>query len=187
MNVFDFDKTIYDGDSTFDFYRFSLLRHRKIFLRLPRVLYDFLLYKFGKTTKTEFKEKMYLFLTDIDDIDSEISVFWDKNIKKIKKFYKEIQKEDDLIISASPEFLVFPACERIGIKNMMASRVNKKTGVYTGVNCHGEEKVVRFLEGFPDEVIDDFYSDSYSDSPLARLATNKSYIVKKEKLKDWKF
>ena len=30
MNVYDFDKTIYDGDSTADFYLFSLGRHKKI-------------------------------------------------------------------------------------------------------------------------------------------------------------
>ena len=29
MNVYDFDKTIYDGDSTADFYLFSLRRHKK--------------------------------------------------------------------------------------------------------------------------------------------------------------
>ena len=31
MNVYDFDKTIYDGDSTADFYLFSLKRHKGIF------------------------------------------------------------------------------------------------------------------------------------------------------------
>ena len=35
MNVYDFDKTIYDGDSTADFYIFSLKRHKKILLLAP--------------------------------------------------------------------------------------------------------------------------------------------------------
>ena len=30
MNVYDFDKTIYYGDSTADFYLFCLKRHKKI-------------------------------------------------------------------------------------------------------------------------------------------------------------
>ena len=30
MNVYDFDKTIYDGDSSVDFYKFSLKRHPKL-------------------------------------------------------------------------------------------------------------------------------------------------------------
>ncbi len=187
MNVYDFDKTIYNGDSTFDFYRFCLKKNPKILLRLPSVFANFLKYKvFGIITKTQFKERMYEFLNDIDDIDSEIELFWKKNIHKIKKFYRKNQQENDVIISASPEFLVAPACELIGIKNVMASVVDKKNGKYTGVNCHGEEKVRRFYEKYENGVIDEFYSDSYSDTPLAKLAVKKSYIVKGERLEKWK-
>lgn len=80
-----------------------------------------------------------------------------------------------------------PACERVGIKNVMASVVDKESGKYTGINCHGEEKVRRFFERYKDGIIDEFYSDSYSDTPLARLAVSESYIVKGERLMKWKF
>lgn len=93
MNVYDFDKTIYNGDSTFDFYCFSLKRHPKIFLRIPCLFKNFLRYKlFSKITKTEFKERMYEFLRDIPDVDSEIELFWNENISKIKQFYRKNQK-----------------------------------------------------------------------------------------------
>ena len=36
MNVFDFDGTIYSGDSTIDFYFFALKRNVKLLLFLPR-------------------------------------------------------------------------------------------------------------------------------------------------------
>lgn len=186
MNVYDFDKTIYNGDSTFDFYRFCLKRHPKIILRLPSLLFNYCIFLLKRISKTEFKERMYKFLTDIDDIDFEIKSFWDKNIKKIKNFYKRSQKADDVIISASPEFLIIPACQRINIRYAYASKVNKHTGNYTGINCHGKEKVNRFYSAFPNGVIDNFYSDSYSDTPLAKLAKN-SYIVSGENLKAWKF
>ncbi len=186
MNVYDFDNTIYKGDSTFDFYRFCLWRHPKIFLLIPKLLADFIKFKvLKKFSKTHFKEQMYKFLLYVPDIDSELNIFWDKNIHKIKDFYKKEKKADDVIISASPEFLVIPACQRIGIKHVMASRVDKKSGKYDGLNCHGEEKVVRFYEIFPHGVIDCFYSDSYSDTPLAKLAAEKSYMVKGDKLLDW--
>ena len=42
MNVYDFDKTIYDGDSTADFYIFSLKRHKKILLLAPSLIGAFL-------------------------------------------------------------------------------------------------------------------------------------------------
>lgn len=68
----------------------------------------------------------------------------------------------------------------------MASRVDRKTGLYSGINCHGKEKVRRFYEVFKNEKIDEFYSDSYSDTPLAEIA-QKAHIVKKNQISDWIF
>ena len=43
MNIYDFDKTIYDGDSSIDFLLFEIKRNKKVFLTLPKtVLYAFL-------------------------------------------------------------------------------------------------------------------------------------------------
>ncbi len=155
MNVYDFDKTIYDGDSTADFYLFSLGRHKKILTLAPSL--------FGAFVR-----------------------FYETHIQKIKAFYLAQQREDDVIISASPLFLLQPVCERLGIRCLMASNVDPHTGAYDGVNCHGEEKVRRFREIFGDSGIDEFYSDSYSDTPLAKLA-EKAYIVKGEQLSEWQF
>lgn len=186
MNVYDFDKTIYNGDSTADFYIFSLKRHKKIFLLTPSLMvafFKFYVFKIG--TKTQFKEKMYKFFKYCD-IDKDISDFWSMNINKVKQFYKSQQKQDDVIISASPEFLLAPACKNLGINHLMASVVDKSTGKYTGVNCHGEEKVRRYREIFGNNQIEEFYSDSYSDTPLAKIA-EKAYIVKGNKISDWDF
>ena len=68
----------------------------------------------------------------------------------------------------------------------MASRVDKHTGVYSGINCHGKEKVRRFREKFPQGKIGEFYSDSYSDSPLAEIA-DKAFMVDGEKVTKWVF
>ena len=63
MNVYDFDKTIYGGDSTADFYLFSLKRHKKILLLAPSLFGAFLkFYLFKKGSKTDFKQVMYRFL-----------------------------------------------------------------------------------------------------------------------------
>ena len=42
----------------------------------------------------------------------------------------------------------------------------------------GEEKVKRFYEIYPKEIIDEFYSDSYSDLPLANIS-KKAFLIKK--------
>jgi HAD superfamily phosphoserine phosphatase-like hydrolase len=186
MNVYDFDKTIYNGDSTADFYLFSLKRHKKIITLAPSLISAFIkYYVFKKGTKTDFKQVMYRFLR-FCDTDRDIEDFWDINRRKIKKYYLNQKKDDDVIISASPEFLLEPIMSILNIKTLMASRVDKHTGLYDEINCHGKEKVRRFYEKFPNGKIDEFYSDSYSDSPLAEIA-GKAYIVKGEKLSEWEF
>ena len=60
-----------------------------------------------------------------------------------------------------------------------------KTGKIAGENCYGEEKVCRFYgAGYEKGSIDEFYSDSLSDSPLAEIAKT-AYIVQGEKLILW--
>ena len=86
-------------------------------------------------------------------------------------------------IIAAKEYLE-PIINELGIKYLMASNVDKYTGKYDGINCHGKEKVRRFYEVWPDGVIDDFYSDSLSDSPLAEIS-KKAYMVKGHDLFPW--
>ena len=183
MNVYDFDKTIYDGDSTVDFYMYCLRKKPKILKYLPGQLVAFFMYFIKAYEKTEMKERFYKFLQGIDDVDVLLEEFWAKSFKNIKSWYLESKKDDDVIISASPEFLLKIPCEKLNVK-IMASRVSEKTGKYDGVNCHGKEKVRRFYDAFPDGEILKFYSDSYSDTPLARLA-ERSYLVKGDKLYKW--
>lgn len=185
MNAYDFDKTIYDGDSTADFYLFSLRRHKKIITLAPSLLIAFIkFYVLKKGTKTDFKEVMYRFLTYCDT-EKDIKDFWEINKDKIKQFYFDNQRPDDVIISASPEFLLKPICKELGINSLIASRVDCKTGKYSGINCHGKEKVRRFYEIYGNDVIiEEFFSDSYSDTPMAEIS-KKAYLVKQDKLLDW--
>ena len=185
MNVYDFDKTIYYDDSTSDFYLFCLKRHPKIATHFPKTALAFILYVLRIKTKTQFKEVMYEFLHEVE-IEKDLPDFWETHKMKIKPFYKKNYKMDDVIISASPEFLLKPICKELGIKNLMASCVDPHTGKYTGINCHGKEKVRRFEELFGSAVIDEFYSDSYCDTPLAEKAV-KSFMVKGDKISPWKF
>ena len=184
MNVYDFDKTIFDGDSTAKFYLFSLKRHKKIF-RLTFSLFGAVtkFYVFKKGTKTEFKETMYRFLSYCD-IEKDVKDFWDINESGIKKYYLAKKKDDDVIVSASSEFLLEPICKRLGIKHLIASRVDPVTCKYIGKNCHGEEKVRRFREEFGNAEIENFYSDSHSDDPMANISDH-AYMIKGEKIEEW--
>lgn len=184
MNIYDFDKTIYDGDSTADFIKFCAKKHKKTWKTLIPMAWAFFLYALGIYTKTQFKEKMYRFLQYVPDIDTTLIEFWDAHEKNILDYYKAQKQGDDIIISASPEFLLEPICKRIGVTKLIASKVDKKTGIYTGENCWGGEKTKRLLEEFGVEYCDKFYSDSFSDTPLAEIA-DEAYIVRKNELTPW--
>ena len=90
MNVYDFDKTVYDGDSTIDFWIYCLKKHPLTIRRIPRTLWAFVLFRSGLSDREKFKECFYRFLKDIPDCESEVKAFWNKNIKKIKPWYNYI-------------------------------------------------------------------------------------------------
>lgn len=187
MNVFDFDKTIYDGDSTQRFLIFLIRRYPRLLLKLPGFGVNALLFGLKLRKKQDFKERMFkAFFAGVPDIHARLEEFWDQNMGGVKKWYKTVRREDDLVITASPVDIVRPCCERLGIKRVMGSPVDMSTGRYTGPNCHGDEKVRRFFAEFPGKTVDDFYSDSHSDDPMARLA-KKAVMVKGEELLPWIF
>lgn len=184
MNVYDFDKTIYDGDSTLDFYFFSLKKSPMLIRFLPIQIIGFIKYMFGMYSKLQFKEKFYSFLKGIKDVDSMVELFWNENQDKIKNWYLKSKEESDVIISASPEFLLNTICRRIGIKHLIASEVNKNTGICEGENCYGEEKVLRFKKYFEKGEIKKLYSDSLSDAPISLMASER-YIVTGNNILPW--
>lgn len=182
LNLYDFDKTIYDGDSTIDFYKFMLKNNIKIIKYFPRQVLSIIKYKLGKITKEQMKETFFLFLKDFNNTEDLINTFWQKNIKKIKKWYLNMNHDNDIIISASPEFLIKPIGKILNTKDVIASKNNIKTGKYDGKNCFGKQKVKRFKEKYKTEEVLNAYSDSLSDMPMLELAKNK-YLVNKNKIK----
>lgn len=185
MNVYDFDKTIYNGDSTVDFYFYCIKKYPIVLKRIPEVLFYGALFKLGKIEKKKFKSIFFRFINMLPDKDKAVNAFWDKNRTKIKAFYLQTKRPDDIIISASPTFLLKKICDDLNIKNLIATEVNLKTGEIIGENCYGEEKVKRFYQsGSKKEDVEAFYSDSLSDEPLAKIA-REAFIVINEKLIPW--
>jgi len=184
MNVYDFDNTILRGDSTARFFAYCFSHYPALWAQIPAQAANGLLFVLKIREKQAFKQRMLGFLRRLPDVDAALEAFWAKNFCRVKAFYKKSHREDDVVISASPEFIILPACRKLGIKCVMGSPVDKNTGVFSGPNCHGREKVRRFRERFPDASIDDFYSDSYSDDPLAQIA-KRAILVKGDHLLPW--
>lgn len=183
FNLYDFDKTIYNGDSSVDFFLYSLLKKKSIIKYIPKIMFAFLRYKMKKISKEEMKEVFFSFLKDIDDIDSHIKLFWDNYYNKIKDWYLKGNHEHDIIITASPDFLINPIGKYLKVAEVIATEVDKYNGKFLSKNCYGEEKVKRLYKNYAKIKINKAYSDSYSDMPMLKLAKNR-YIVKKNKIKE---
>lgn len=123
LNVYDFDKTIYQNDSTVEFFMFCIKTQKRVLLSLPRTAFFGIGYLLGIYEKTAFKQIFFRFLRQLDNTELTVDKFWAKNQHKIKKWYIEQSKPDDIIISASPEFLLAPVCKNA---TLIASRVDPK-------------------------------------------------------------
>lgn len=184
MNVYDFDGTVYRGDSTVDFCLFCLLKNPALIKYSGKQLAALALRLTGKIGTPEFKSRFLCFLSSVDGKDM-AEKFADARFSRIEKFYLETKRPDDVIISASPEFLLKYFVRKLGAGALIATVVDPGTGRLTGPNCKGKEKVKRFLEKYPDGRIEGFFSDSKSDLPMARLA-ERAFRVKKGKVTPWK-
>ena len=184
MNVYDFDKTISAKDSTACFVRYCALRYPRVLLTLPGTGVAAVGMALRIISKTQFKEYMYRFLRHVPDVDVAVKAFWDGGSCPIHNWYREAHRDDDIVISASPEFLLKPICERLGIRRLIASRVDPQTGKYTGLNCDCAEKARRFRQELPDVVPDKFYSDSVKDAPMAEISAQAA-LVRGERLLPW--
>lgn len=185
LYLYDFDGTIYDGDSSVDFFLFCLKKNKKLLLRLPKMLLYFIKYKTKNINDTKLKEYYFSYLKELNKIEELIKEFWQKKESKIKEFYLKKDHSNDIIISASPEFLLKPICDKLKVKDLIASSVDINTGHFNKPNNRKEVKVAEFRKLYPKAIIEEMYSDSQNDKPLLDLA-NKAYFVKKNKIYDYR-
>ncbi len=174
MNVYDFDKTIFPADSTATFYLWCLRRYPECRRTLGWTAWAFFCMGTRLKTKTKSKEIFYRFLRYVPAEAPEL--FWQEHIGRIYPWFHEQRQADDLIISASPEFLLRPAAQMLEFA-LIASPVEQATGRYLGENCRGAEKVRRFRAVYGGAAVDGFWSDSRSDAPMAALAEH-AFLVK---------
>ena len=176
MNAYDFDKTIYPGDSATHFWWYCVRRHPEAVTSALRALGPLSAGLVGRTDRGRIKQALYTCLRYLPDAEKAACDFWDSHIERIYPWYLARRREDDLIISASPDFLIGEACRRLGVR-WMATPMDPATGIIRGLNCRGEEKVRRFREAYGNAPVEEFYSDSLSDRPMMELA-DQGYLVK---------
>lgn len=184
INIYDFDKTIYAGDSSVDFWLFCLRSDWTLFRFLPAQVFGLIKFLIGISDKLSFKQTYFSFLSDVADVNKAVNEFWKSRSSKIKSWYLATDRRDDVIISASPEFLLAPIIKQLGCKKLIASVVDSSTGYFVSKNCYGAEKVTRFKAEFKQSPqVEKAYSDSLSDLPILKLA-KEAFIVSGDKIVD---
>ena len=178
LAVFDFDGTLYKGDSFIDFCKFYYLKKpwRLWFFFIQ--LGGFLFWKLGLLSSTQFKSLFiqYLFWDSEMEIKRMSQLFWERprnfNETVIERlvFY---QKEGYtiLVASASPKLLIEIACLKLNVKHVVGTELipYKKRHVVTK-NCRGPEKLIQVKRAFPEHHLAVAYSDNKDDLELLQQA-----------------
>lgn len=185
MNVYDFDNTIYKGESALHFFFFYIKRDPYLLKYVPKVMRALVKYKAGKVTVEQALTDYAPFVEDyfrkIPDLRADAVIFWNEHEKNIKPFYRSLQKEDDVFVTASPINTMREICDRLGVKHCIGSVIDEETGKITRL-CMRSRKVDAFRETFPDAHIENFYTDSpKNDAPLIALAEH-AFVVRGDKI-----
>ncbi len=194
LSVYDFDKTIYNGETLNDFYRFYLIKKPwKIYTVIFQLWY-FLLYVLKIINLEKLKENFLRFLNgeNTGELKKLIREFWEKKESKINLWVKDEilknKKETEILvaISASPTFLIIDRLKLMGFDVVIGTdflfESTKFHSHITSKNCKNYEKVKRLDKWAEDNNIQydivNFYSDSIADKPLFDLAEHKYWIKK---------
>ena len=182
FDLYDFDGTIYDGDSGVDFIKYSIKHHKGTLKCLLTSVGTVILYFLKLRTKEQMKNKLFRFVTEIKDLDKYVEGFWKEHEHQIKSFWTEKKDHSkDIIISASCRFWLQPIADKYKVYDLFATDIDMKTGKIIGNNCHGKEKVRLFYDKYPKATIMKMYTDSVNDLPLIEEA-KEGILVKKNDL-----
>lgn len=179
MNVYDFDNTIYDGETLVDFILYYVKTDPKIWKYVPKLLWICFKDYFHLFTVEDAVDAYASFLegyyTKVDTVERDIVKFWDENEHRIKPWYNEVRRDDDIIVSGTTDFILDEIMKRMGIKNYVGSSIDKKTGKFVRL-CFLDNKVKFFKELFPDAHIDNFYTDSMNDKAMMDIADHVFFV-----------
>jgi phosphoserine phosphatase len=185
MNVYDFDGTIYYPDCALSFALWCIKRHPSLaFTYLPKALAAVIGHGIGKVPRYVMERTFFSFLRKVNDFDVQIERFWDKHEKNISDWYLAQKRPDDLIISASPNCIIGPIAKRLGV-NYIATEYDRDVGAFVDNLMYAREKAAYiFDQDFPE--IENFYSDSLADTPMA-LCAEKAHLItnKAQTVNDW--
>ena len=179
MQAFDFDNTIYKGESSFDFALYVVKHDLKLLRYLPAIIKVLLSYKSAKMSVDEYTELLNkyisIFLDNKEKILELVEGFWQTHERKLYLNMLEKIHFNDVIITTAPDFLMRGIRKRLRTGNILCTKTDLKKGKLIYLNFH-ENKVKSFKKKYPKKTIKNFYTDSYNDEPFMEFSKN-VYLV----------
>lgn len=180
MNAYDFDNTIYDGESIYDFFKFCLKKDLWLIKFFPLVLFRLIEYKLNLLEIEKIYNTCELIINSFFkhshfDYDKLIENFWKYNHKKLKTDFLNMLRKDDLIITGCPNFLINYIKKELKVKNIICTDFDLKKKKVNFV-CFGENKVNAYKKRYGNKKIDKFYTDSLTDVPFMALAQEVYFV-----------
>lgn len=184
IDVYDFDHTLYDGDTIADLWLFAVGRHPSLLRFLPRQLWALLMAALGIWDGGKAKGVFQCYFAGIH-LEEEVAAFWqaEKTRRKLCSFLAE-QPSDlpRVVASASARLVLLPVAELLTVDAIIGTEIDPATGMLIGENCRGEAKVRAIAKHFPGFTMRAMYTDDVkADGPLLKLAEER-YLVRKGKL-----
>lgn len=184
MKVFDFDNTLYHGESAVDLALYMIKNNKKIILYLPKIFVNLIKYKLCLVDKKKIVAAINDFLNNVirskEELYGAVEGFWEKNRYKLDRKMLSMIKSDDVIITAGPDFLINGIRDLINTDHIISSRLDTDKMKVAYLNF-GENKVKGYMALYGDKRIDYFFTDSYNDKALMDIS-ERVYIVKKGRL-----
>ena len=196
LAVFDFDGTLTTADTLLAFIRFTHGRQRR-FLGLLRHAHWLLMMRMGLYPNWKAKQKVFAHFYKgtshqqfaqwgRDFADIAMTMLHDPVVGILRQH--QAAGHTVCVVTASIDEWVRPVCERLGIRSLIATRIEQTadgvlTGRFLSPNCYGSEKVARLLEVYPHRHTYKLYAygDSRGDNELLAIADEGFRVTKKVK------
>lgn len=189
LALFDFDGTITDRDTLFDFLVFTY--GVRACVRGAVLLLPFLaLYVMGIMPNWRAKERIFRHFfrgRSVEDVEEEGERYSARRLPRIvrsqaleKIGWHRVRGHRIAVVTASAEVWLGPWCRQNGME-VIATRLESQEGRYTGrmagANCQGPEKVRRIRERLDLDEFDFIYAygNSRGDAEMLALADERYY------------
>ena len=180
-DLYDYDGTICPGDTGSAFWLFCLVRRPYILVFLPFQLIGGLCYLLGVCDFLARRCSIHCYMRALN-AEKLAERFAQKRVQKTFAYFQKRDPDRPVVVcSASPDFLLRPICQKLGVARLVATDVDPKTGVVSGKVCKGKEKVRRLEKACADCTFENVYSDSLRhDVHILRLGKTAYRVINGE-------